>query len=194
MISPSACRPWQPDRAADLAQRRRFYTTRWDTIRCVRRHQHDVERRWHYPPGGPQTGEVRPDVGRERGNRVGAANTSPVTRRTASLRGRRYCSPPGTRVIVRPRCLDRPDIWEMPDKTSTLISLARDLPLGDRSMLSQGRWASSPLKAVPTCFEIPFDFAPLIAGSEHLPSRRASLPPSRVRVLGTGRRDFRTPI
>ena len=63
--------------------------------------------------GGPPTGEVCPDGGRERGNRVGAANTSPITRRTASLRGRRYCSPPGTGVIVRPTRSDGPGIWEM---------------------------------------------------------------------------------
>ena len=32
MISPSACRPWQPDRAASPAQQRRCYTTIGDTI------------------------------------------------------------------------------------------------------------------------------------------------------------------
>ena len=32
MISLSACRPWQPDRAANPAQQRRCYTTRGDTI------------------------------------------------------------------------------------------------------------------------------------------------------------------
>jgi hypothetical protein len=32
MISPSACPPWQPDRAADPAQQRRSYTTWRDTI------------------------------------------------------------------------------------------------------------------------------------------------------------------
>ena len=32
MISPSACRPWQPDRAANAAQQRRCYTTARDMI------------------------------------------------------------------------------------------------------------------------------------------------------------------
>ena len=32
MISPSACRPWQPDRAANPAQHCRSYTTAWGTI------------------------------------------------------------------------------------------------------------------------------------------------------------------
>jgi hypothetical protein len=66
----------------------------------------------HDRSGGPPTGAVCPDCGRERGNRVGAANTSPITRRTASLRRRRYCSAPGTGVIVRLRCSDGPGIWE----------------------------------------------------------------------------------
>ena len=55
-------------------------------------------------PTGSSVGDVRPDAGWEGGIRGGTANTSPVTRHAARSRGRRYCHPHRTAVIVHPRC------------------------------------------------------------------------------------------
>ncbi len=73
----------------------------------------DVEGRWHDRRGGPPTGDVRPDAARERGIRVETATTARLTWRTARSRDRRHCSPPGTGLIVHPRCPDGPGIWGM---------------------------------------------------------------------------------